>query len=259
MRMSLIVSTYNWVNALEKVFAAIRAQTVSPDELLIADDGSNEETRISVSRFRQQYTGNVQHVWHEDKGFRKASILNKSIAAATSTYIVFLDGDCVPHSKFIEDHIAVSEESCWVQGRRAFISQDRIDDFKGRASSFCSLWIRGGASGFFKSVRWPLPWSSYGKEQRGILGCNMGVWKEDLIAVNGFDEEYEGWGKEDSDLGARLYNLGLLRKTVYGRAIVYHLNHSEFPRDSLAKNQDRLQLAIEGQRITCERGLSQYL
>jgi len=259
MRLSLIVSTYNWVRALKKVFAALRTQTLSPDELLIADDGSNDETRLCISQFQQEYFGQVQHIWHDDQGFRKASILNKSIAAATSPYIVFLDGDCVPHPRFLEDHVALCEKRCWVQGRRAFISQGRVDDFKGGTRSFCSLWLRGGATGFFKAVRWPLPWSNHGKEQRGILGCNMGVWRDDLISVNGFDEEYEGWGKEDSDLGARLYNLGLLRKIVHGRAIVYHLNHPESPRHNLVKNQDRLQIAMQDKKYCCERGLKQYL
>ena len=259
MRVSLIVSTYNWVRALEKVFEAIRRQTLCPDELLIADDGSSDGTRLCVSKFQKEYTGNVQHIWHEDKGFRKATILNKTIAVANSPYIIFLDGDCVPHPRFIEDHMALRQEQYWTQGRRAFISQTRVGVFTGGVGQFLTLWGQRRASGLFKGIRWPLPWIQEGKPQRGIIGCNMGVWKKDLIAINGFDEEYQGWGKEDSDLGNRLYNLGLFRKTVYGQAIVYHLNHPVASRDNLVHNEDRLMKVIESGRKTCRDGLSQYL
>jgi glycosyltransferase involved in cell wall biosynthesis len=259
MRVSLIVSTYNSVNALQKVLAGIRGQTTLPDELLIADDGSSEETRICGSHFQKQFMGDFQHIWHEDKGFRKTIILNKAIAAANSPYIIFLDGDCVPHPRFVEDHLTLREEQYWTQGRRAFISESHVDAFTGQASQFLTLWLQGQASGFFKGVRWPLPWIQKGTPQRGLIGCNMGVWKKDLIAINGYDEEYQGWGKEDSDLGNRLYNMGLLRKTVYGRAIVYHLNHPQASRRNLSENEKRLLSVIENGHIVCRRGLSQYL
>jgi glycosyltransferase involved in cell wall biosynthesis len=257
MKISLIVNTYNWVKALEKVLAGIRVQTILPDELLIADDGSKEETRMCVSKFQKDYIGNVQHIWHEDKGFRRSAILNKTIAAANSSYVVFLDGDCVPHPRFIEDHLTLRQEQYWTQGRRAFISEAHIDAFTG--GQFLTFWVQRRASGFFKGIRWPLPRIRKDKAQRGILGANMGVWKKDLIKVNGYDEEYEGWGKEDSDLGNRLYNLGLLRKTVYGRAIVYHLNHPEASRSNLSENENRLLSVIENGHIACRRGLNQYL
>ena len=95
--------------------------------------------------------------------------------------------------------------------------------------------------------------------QRGIIGCNMGMWRADLIEVNGFDEEYEGWGLEDSDLGNRLYHLGLYRKLVYGRAIIHHLNHREISRDELPSNHGRLLTALKERRVKCARGLGQHL
>ena len=89
----------------------------------------------------------------------------------------------------------------------------------------------------------------------GILGCNLGIWRDDLIAVNGFDEDFEGWGREDSDLGARLYNLGLQRKMVYGRALVYHLNHTENSRESLNQNDEKLSETIKNKKIRCRAGI----
>tara|TARA_Y100000588_G_C14231552_1_gene915510 strand:+ start:1427 stop:2206 length:780 start_codon:yes stop_codon:yes gene_type:complete len=259
MKISLIVNTYNWVQALEKVLAAIRVQTTLPDELLVADDGSGEETRLCVEKFKKNYAGNFQHIWHSDDGFRRSAILNRTIAASNSPYVVFLDGDCVPHPRFIEDHLLLKQDGCWIQGRRGFISESHINAFTGGAGQFFTFWAQRRASGFFKGIRWPFAWVQKSQAQRGILGANMGVWRKDLIAVNGYDEEYEGWGKEDSDLGNRLYNLGVYRKMVYGRAIVYHLNHPEASRSNLSDNERRLLNVIETGQTACRRGLNQYL
>jgi hypothetical protein len=92
----------------------------------------------------------------------------------------------------------------------------------------------------------------------GILGCNLAIWREDLVAVNGYDEAYEGWGKEDSDLAARLYHLGRRRKMVHGRAILYHLNHPAASRAQLPDAERRLQQTINSKKIRCEKGLDQY-
>tara|TARA_Y100000588_G_scaffold303081_1_gene325506 strand:- start:1855 stop:2139 length:285 start_codon:yes stop_codon:yes gene_type:complete len=89
----------------------------------------------------------------------------------------------------------------------------------------------------------------------GLLGCNLGIWRDDLFAVNGFDEAFEGWGREDSDLGARLYNFGLKRKMVYGRAVVYHLNHPENSRDKLKTNDQRLESTIKSKKTRCSNGI----
>lgn len=89
----------------------------------------------------------------------------------------------------------------------------------------------------------------------GILGCNLGIWREDLLAVNGYDEAFEGWGKEDSELGARLYHLGRERKTVHGRAIIFHLNHPLLPRDNVQRNEARLHETLRNRTVRCESGI----
>jgi GT2 family glycosyltransferase len=95
--------------------------------------------------------------------------------------------------------------------------------------------------------------------QRGIIGCNMGFWRDDLLAVNGFDEDYIGWGGEDSDLGTRLYHLGRPRKFVYGRAIVYHLNHATQDRARAQAAWQRLTDTIRTRKIRCAHGVEQHL
>ena len=121
-------------------------------------------------------------------------------------------------------------------------------------------WILAGRiTGLAKAVRLPFPVVRRNTGQRGIIGCNMGFWREDLLAINGFDEEYTGWFGEDSDLGTRLYHLGRPRKFVYGHAVVYHLNHPMLPRSHLEGSRQRLEETIRSRKIRCERGVGQYL
>jgi len=259
-KLSLIISTYNSREALAKVFQGLSLQEVWPDEILIADDGSTEPTREVIDRWRREARVPVRHCWHPDNGFLKTTILNRAIAAASGEYIVFLDGDCVPHPLFIADHRDLAERGFWVQGRRCFVREPFVAEFVPGKTSIWRWALRGRVSRPHKSVRLPFPLIFRNREQRGILGCNMAYWHDDIVAVNGFDETYVGRGMgADSDLGSRLYNLGRLRKFVYGRALVYHLDHPIAPRPHFAANRARLDEVLRTGRIRSERGLDQYL
>ena len=251
---SLIISTYNQPAALAQVLAGVALQTHSPNEVLVADDGSGEADARSIKNWRHRLPP-LEHVWHEDHGFRKAVILNEAITRASGDYVVLLDGDCVPHPRFVEDHAVLAEPGCWVQGRRSFINMTHVPDYATGGVGFISWWLRGRSSGLFKGIRWPVPWVRRDRSQRGIIGCNMGIWRSDLVSVNGFDEAFEGWGLEDSDLGNRLYHLGRDRKLVYGRAVIHHLNHRQISRDQLSKNQGRLRNVKEHKTVACALGL----
>ena len=255
---SLIISTYDRPGALTKVLAGVAGQVVQPLEVMLADDGSAGLTRSVVDKLTRELPLSLRHLWHKNLGFRKTIILNEAIQQARGEYIVLLDGDCVPHRKFIRDHQELAESGYWVQGRRSFLTEQFSPSFQPLRNRFLTCWLRARASGLFKGIRWPWPIVYRNQTQRGIVGCNMGVWREDLILINGFDEEYEGWGLEDSDLGNRLYNLGRPRKFVYGRAIVHHLNHRETSRTELSANHDRLQATLESGRVRCQSGLSTH-
>lgn len=258
MTVSLIISTYNRPEALAKVLAGVARQTHSPSQILIADDGSAEPTRNLIEKWKSESGIAVRHIWHPDEGFRKTLILNKAIRAAEGEYIVFLDGDCVPHEKFIADHEALVEKGFWVQGRRSFVKSEYVENFD--PSTSVLLWLMmGRMSGLFKAIRFPSPIIRRGTEQRGLIGCNMGIWREDLVAVNGFDESYIGWGGEDSDIGSRLYHLGRPRKFVYGHAIVYHLDHPTLSRDSYGRNRAKLEQTLRSKRIRCDQGLAEHV
>ena len=257
-KISLIISTYESPAALEKVLQGLEAQTVRPLEILIADDGSGPATRALIGNWQARL--GLRHVWHEDDGFRKTIILNKALAAAKGDYVVMLDGDCVPQRQFIRDHGALAEKNFWVQGRRCFVKEAYVMDFAVGRTPIGAWSLRGRITGLAKAFRLPFPVVRRNRRHRGIIGCNMGFWREDLVAVNGFDEEYTGWGiGEDSDLGARLYQLGRPRKFVYGWAVVYHLNHPQLPRPHVPASKQRLAETIASGKIRCQRGLAQYL
>jgi len=260
LKISLIISTYNQPASLAKVLRGLARQSRWPEELLFSDDGSTDATRELIEKFAATSAVPVKHIWHSHDGFRKTVILNQTLAAATGDYLVFTDADCVPHEKFMADHAALAEKNFWVQGRRCFVRAEFVAEFEPGATPVWPWMLSRKISGAVKGVRWPFAVIRRDTKQRGILGCNMGFWRDDLVAVNGFDEDYTGWGVgEDSDIATRLYHLGRRRKFVYGRAITFHLNHLQAPRDHYSGSLARLAETIASGKIRCEHGLNQHL
>jgi glycosyltransferase involved in cell wall biosynthesis len=259
-KLSLIISAYNQREALDKIFRALEQQTVLPDQVVIADDGSSDGTGELIGEWKKKIRVPIEHLWQADRGFLKTTILNRAVAAVTGDYIVFLDGDCVPHLRFIADHRALAERGFWVQGRRCFVRERFVREFDPCSISVWQWALCGRIARPTKSVRLPFPIISRDRGQRGILGCNMAYWRDDVVAVNGFDESYQGRGMgADSDLGSRVYNLGRRRKFVYGRALVFHLDHPIMPRPHYEANKARLEEVLRSGRTRCEKGLDQYL
>lgn len=260
-KITVVISAYNHVRPLELCLAGFRNQTTPPKEILIADDGSGPETRALLARLLPALPCPAHHLWHEDQGFRKNIILNRALAEATGDYLVLTDADCIPHPRFVEDHSLLAEVGFWVQARRCYLNESASASLcPGQRVPGFRLFFRGKMRGAAKGFRWPLPLLRRDTRQRGIIGCNMAMWKSDLLAVNGWDEEYVGWGLgEDSDLGSRLYHLGRPRKFVYGRAILYHLHHPILSRDHLPTSRARLEETLRSKKVRCDRGVNQYL
>ena len=260
MKTSLVISTYNQPDALAKTLRGFQRQTRWPEEILFSDDGSGEPTKKLIAEFSRTAQAPVRHVWHPHEGFRKTIILNRTLAAATGDYLIFTDADCVPHPQFIADHAALAERNFWVQGRRCFVREAFVPAFEAGQTPVWQWMLTGKITGAAKGVRWPLALVRRDMKQRGIIGCNMAFWRDDLVAVNGFDEDYTGWGTgEDSDIGTRLYHLGRARKFVYGRALTFHLNHPAAPRGHHAASLARLAETIATRKIRCEHGLTRHL
>jgi glycosyltransferase involved in cell wall biosynthesis len=260
MMLSLIVTTYNRPDALSKVLEALSRQSVAPGEVLIADDGSGHRTRQTVERFRQRVPFGLEHVWHEDRGFRAARIRNAAIRRSGGDYIVLLDGDCIPGPHFVEDHRRLAETGCFFQGKRVFVSRRKTDDFTAALAGNPSALWRCVLSGDLKNSHHLLrltPWPAMrSRRLRGIKSCNMGIFRNDLFAVNGFNEDFVGWGREDSELAVRLFRYGLRRKGHPFMAVCYHLWHLENDRGRLDRNDDILARTQNSRGYVCQNGLS---
>lgn len=256
---SVVVSTYNNSRALERVVERLQAGSRVPHEILIADDGSTSETGELLESLAARSRVPILHCWHPDQGFRKNRILNVCISRASGDYLLFLDGDCLPHPRCVGDHEALAERGYFVQARRAFVPEARVPAVLDGRTSITSLFWRLQLRGALKAIRLPVAIVARNREMYGLLGCNLAVWRDDLLAINGLDEDYEGWGiGEDSDLGARLYNLGRNRKFVHGRALVFHLNHPELSKDHVPESLARLQDTITSGKVRCANGLDRH-
>lgn len=260
-KLGLIINTHNQPEYLARVLRAVAGQSSAPDEVLLADDGSGAETREVFTAWTNHQSSRCEHLWQKNEGFRRSRILNLSIAKAQADYLVFLDGDTVPHPEFIADHRAVAQRGWFVQGHRALIEQKAASYFGlGRfAADRRAALVRWQLSGWKHAFRWPRPLSRARADLRGIRGCNLGIWREDLVRVNGYNEAFVGWGREDSELAVRLMNSGVQRRDVRGWALCYHLWHPPASRAGLPANDEFLTTAIQQKSRRCEAGLQQHL
>ena len=261
MKTALLISTYNWPEALNLVLLSVKKQTVLPDEILIADDGSKEDTKQLIDKFKKQSDLPIKHIWHEDKGFRRSKILNKTIASTDADYIIQTDGDCIVHSRFIEDHLSNISENMYLYGTRVGISADYVEEvFEKQLISFGYFSKQIKSRG--RALHIPLLSHLYKKHKdysRRLRGCNLSFWRKDFIAVNGYNEDFEGWGKEDSDLAIRLHNNSLHAKRLRYVGIVYHIHHQVSSKENLAANEQIQKNTIESKIIRCKKGVDQYL
>ena len=261
MKTSLIITTYNRPEALAKILEALENQTRLPEELIIADDGSGPETSEKIALFSSDPPYKMIHVWQEDCGFRAARIRNEAIRKATGEYIILLDGDCVPHRSFVEDHLSLAEDGFFIQGKRILVSKRLSSSFSYKDTRSMSKLFRfvlsGDISHMHHLLRIPAFPAFSSKKLSGIKSCNMGFFKKDIVAVNGFNQDFEGWGREDSELAVRLYHYGLKRKEHLFLAICFHLWHEEHDRTQLISNDQILNKTIQSKEFFCSNGLVQ--
>ena len=265
---SVIVTTYNRPDALRAVLDGLNAQTDRDIEVRIADDGSREDTGALVREAACHATIPIHHVWQEDRGFRAGAARNRAAAGSAGDYLVFLDGDCVPRPDFIAQHRALAETGWMVAGNRILLSEaftqralTERTPIHGWSTERWQVAQREGSINRTLPLRTlplgPLRKLAARRWQR-VRTCNLAVWKRDFEAVNGFDEAYEGWGFEDSDLAVRLLNAGVRRKEGAFATGVLHLWHRENDRRFEGENLARLRERIGSKVTRIARGLDQY-
>jgi len=260
MKITIILCTYNWPEALNACLHAISKQSIKPDQVIIGDDGSGTDTKKVIDNWKQFLP--IIHHWQEDKDFRAARARNKCLKSVTSEYVLCIDSDIVIHKDFVKDHLKFAQLNTFVQGTRVLLNKEYSNKVMnlGKDWKWNTSEIKAGTLGNAKNLIRSrlLCWCTglYKKSTfKNTRTCNIAFWMEDLKAVNGFDNRYEGWGREDSDLTARLVKYGLKKRKLKFSAIALHLYHKEESRKSLKKNDERIKRTIEGEEFYCTDGI----
>jgi hypothetical protein len=242
--LSLIVAVYRDADLLERVLASLENQTFTDFEVAIADDGSGPEIAELVQRWRVRTGQRILYVWQEDQGFRKTIIANHAVSRCSGDYLVFTDGDCILHHRFLERHHRRRLTRQVLSGRRVMLDATltarlTLEDVRSRRIERPSFWWRhvkphDRRNGFYVPALFG--WRGGFSDRYEILGCNFSLFREDFLLVNGYDERITGRGLEDVNLRARLLNAGLNVRSLAQEALQYHCHHesSGFPHDTVA-------------------------
>jgi glycosyltransferase involved in cell wall biosynthesis len=263
---SIIVTTYNREDALDAVLRSLAHQSDPAFEIIVADDGSGPATAQLINSWKAKIARRLEHVWHPDRGFRAAEIRNRAIMAAQGSYCVFVDGDCIVRSGFVASHRRFAEIGWFVTGNRVLLSKeltDRVLREKLKPEDWSiARWLserfHDGINRVSAVLYLPLgPLRRVRRNMwQGARSCNLAIWRADLDRVDGFDADYSGWGKEDSDIIIRLLHAGVRRKDGLFATGVLHLWHAEADRSQLIENERKLAEVEAGNRIRAKRGLS---
>lgn len=266
---SVIVTTYNWPQALARVLAGLKLQRYKRMEVIIADDGSSDATAEVIRHYRKDCDFPLSHCWQPDEGFRAAMIRNRAVAKASHDYIIFIDGDCIPMPHFVHNHAKLAQKGWLVSGARILLSDPFTKEVLSRELAIeqwsHQKWLMAGFSRkcnrFCPTLKLPLgklrDFSPY--RWQGVKTCNLGLWREDFIAVNGLDENFTGWGFEDSDLVIRLQRKGIKKKFGKYAVEVLHLWHPSQDRSRVEANAKRLQKTLECSQVRADKGIEQYI
>ena len=267
-KISVIVITYNRLPALECLLSGLRRQTDARFEVIVGDDGSSPPAGDLVDTCRDRFgPTRLEYVYQEDTGFRAAEIRNKCVVHASGDFLVFLDGDCVPRPDFVAGYRQAARAGEYLFGRRVLVNRSLtaaveaeqlpIETWtlsrllrcrlRGEINSVVKCFVGEGRLARAKHHAW-----------RRLRSCNFGVWRSDFAAVNGFDEAYQGWGYEDSDLTIRLLNHGLHLLPAPAASTVFHLWHDERQREFAGRNWERLDAVMRSERTWAEVGLDRH-
>ncbi|WP_207395713.1 glycosyltransferase [Bremerella alba] len=230
MKSSIIVTTHNRSSYLDKVLHGYLHQTVKPHQVVIADDGSTDDTPDVIRKYQQEADFPIVHAWHPFGGMPQlCKARNAATRLCTGEYLIYTDGDCIPGPMFVADHQKLAKPGYFTQGRRNFLTYQAFDTFQGNENSWqlFKYWLSGGLTKLHLLVHIPgLAVRSHG--MRGIRGCNIATWRKDVDAINGWNEEFVGFWREDSEFITRLMRTGVKRQNALYSAVLFHMEHEKF-------------------------------
>ncbi|ENF5444441.1 glycosyltransferase [Campylobacter coli] len=255
---ALIITTYNQPKRLALVLDSVKNLDPLPNEVLIADDGSKEDTAKLIQEYQKNFPCVLKHIWQEDEGFRLSKSRNGAIKNSLSEYIVVIDGDMILEKNFIKEHLEFAQRRLFLQGSRVILNEKESEeilnkddyrivfnkkDFKSSKNSFLAkilyIFSKKDEKIFKKTTL-----------IKGIRGCNMSFFKADFDELDGFNENFIGWGREDSEFVARfLFNKGIFRRLKF-KAIAYHIYHEENSKKMLESNHQIYLDTIKNKKIS---------
>lgn len=261
---TVLIATYNWHEALNLCVRSLWNQSVLPQEIIICDDGSGEETALSIKLLQQKSPVPIRHVWQEDNGYQAASAINKGAAIAASDYLIQTDADMILHRHFVKDHLTHAKSKVFYCGNRYNISEEisesilQSGDFKVPARLIVSRNMRKRwRVKFLQKISIEL--YKIKDMHTYVASCNLAYWKKDFLSVNGYDENFTGWGFEDIEYALRLMNNGIELKFIRFGAIGFHLYHNMTSRHNANNNYKKALETYKTKKLKCEVGVEQYL
>ena len=263
-QLSLIIAVYKNIPALDLILRGLQNQSFKDFEVIIAEDNDGIEMQNFIKNEQQQFFFPIKHISQPDKGFQKDKALNKSVAVAAADYLVFIDGDCIPHRHFLKAHFENRTEGYALFGRRVMLSEKLTNQLlviaRNEVNPTFNIFtlIVTGCKRIDCAFYLPFLKNKI-QTTTAIWGCNWSIHKKHIIDVNGFDEDYvkPGYG-EDTDIEWRLFKTGIQLKKIKNKAIQYHLHHKENYADTLENEKLMLKKQAAG-KFFCENGLSKYL
>jgi cellulose synthase/poly-beta-1,6-N-acetylglucosamine synthase-like glycosyltransferase len=259
MKISVVIAYYDNLSKLELVLDALNCQTYNNFEVIIAEDDNNPDTRSFLEANRDAYAFPIIHLDQEEKrGFRKTAMLNKAVRASRGETLVFMDGDCIPHRHFLKEYGKRSKSGIFLYGRRVLLGK-KISEaiLESRSLSYLRLLSILFSDSRLKKEAIYWPYFSLHRRERRLSGHNWGIRKQELLKVNGFDEDYDRPGVgEDYDIEWRLKSAGLKMRSMKNRAIVYHLDHPKlYAEENARHNYSLLEQKKLTNRVRCLNGL----
>jgi glycosyltransferase involved in cell wall biosynthesis len=259
---AVVISTYNRPDFLQLVLEGYRRQDTDRFRIYIADDGSAAPTAELIRTMQADFPVGIRHIRHEDKGFRKARIHNLVLREVAEPYVILTDGDCIPPSALVSTHLRLARPGYLITGSRLLLSRaysaellkhGRLPDMRPAALLGHRL---SGRINRLLPLLLPVRLGAANSDLHGIHGCHLSCWRHDLLRINGFDESFEGWGREDSDLVARLFHAGVRRCPLRGNP-VWHLWHPEEDRRRVWDNDRLLRECLEQKRVRAVQGIGE--
>lgn len=255
---ALIITTYNQKERLALVLDSVKNLEPLPDEVLIADDGSREDTAKLIQAYQKDFPCKLEHIWQEDEGFRLSEIRNKAIKTSNSEYIIVIDGDMILEKNFINDHLNFAQKKVFLQGSRVILNEKESKELLSK-NDFSLAFDKKGfknqrniflAKCIYKFSKLSKKFFKKSQLIKGIRGCNMSFYKSDFKAIEGFNEKFIGWGREDSEFVARfLFNDGAFKRLKFN-ALAYHIYHEENSKNMLEINHQIYLETIKNEKTT---------